>query len=68
MGRLAKTDKVDAEILAEFAERMRPQTRPLPDTQVQQMQELLGRRGQLIGMRTAERNRLAIRRLESTEV
>jgi len=58
LGRLAKTDKVDAEILAEFAERMRPQTRPLPDTQVQQMQELLGRRGQLIGMRTAERNRL----------
>jgi transposase len=58
LGRLAKTDKVDAAVLAEFADRVRPQARPLPDAQARQMQELLGRRGQLVGMRTAEKNRL----------
>jgi transposase len=58
LGRLAKTDKVDAAILAEFADRVRPPARPLPDDQARQMQELLGRRGQLVGMRTMERNRL----------
>ncbi len=58
-GRLAKTDAVDAAILAEFAERMRPPVRPLPDAEAQKMQALLGRRGQLVGMRTMERNRLA---------
>jgi transposase len=58
LGRLAKTDKVDAAILAAFAERVRPAARPLPDDQARKMQELLGRRGQLIGMRTMERNRL----------
>lgn len=58
-GRLAKTDAVDAQILAEFAERMRPPVRPLPDADAQKMQALLARRGQLVGMRTMERNRLA---------
>ena len=58
LGRLAKTDAVDAQVLAEFAERVRPLARPLPDAQAQQMQELLARRGQLVGMRTMERNRL----------
>jgi transposase len=58
-GRLAKTDAVDAAVLAEFAERMRPPARPLPDAEAQQMQALLARRGQLVGMRTMERNRLA---------
>jgi len=58
LGRLAKTDAVDARVLAEFAERIRPVARPLPDAQARQMQELLGRRGQLVGMRTMERNRL----------
>jgi transposase len=58
LGRLAKTDKVDAAILAEFAQRVRPAARPLPNDQAQKMQELLGRRGQLLGMRTMERNRL----------
>lgn len=57
-GYLAKTDRVDAAVLAEFADRIRPRPRPLPDAQAQRMQELLGRRGQLVGMRTAERNRL----------
>lgn len=58
-GRLAKTDAVDAAVLAEFADRMRPPVRPLPDAEAQQMQALLARRGQLVGMRTMERNRLA---------
>jgi transposase len=58
-GRLAKTDAVDAAILAEFAQRMRPPVRPLPDAEAQKMQALLARRGQLVGMRTMERNRLA---------
>jgi transposase len=58
-GRLAKTDAVDAAVLAEFAERMRPPVRSLPDAEAQKMQALLGRRGQLVGMRTMERNRLA---------
>jgi transposase len=58
LGRLAKTDAVDAAVLAEFAERVRPPARPLPDACAQKMQELLARRGQLVGMRTMERNRL----------
>jgi transposase len=57
-GRLAKTDAVDAAVLAEFAERLRPPVRPLPDAEAQKMQALLARRGQLVGMRTMERNRL----------
>lgn len=58
LGRLAKTDKVDATVLAEFADRVRPPMRPMPDVQAQKMQELLSRRGQLVGMRTMEKNRL----------
>lgn len=58
LGRSAKTDAVDAATLAEFADRIRPPARPLPDAQAQQMRELLGRRGQLVGMRTMEKNRL----------
>jgi transposase len=58
LGRLAKTDKVDAAVLAEFAERVNPPQRSLPDAQAQQMRELLARRGQLVGMRTMEKNRL----------
>ena len=58
LGRLAKTDAVDAAVLAEFAERIRPPARPVPDADAQKMQELLARRGQLVGMRTMEKNRL----------
>lgn len=59
-GRLAKTDRLDAEVLALFAERMRPDPRPLPDAAAQELQALLTRRQQLIEMRTAERNRLTL--------
>jgi len=58
-GQLAKTDAVDARALAHFADVIRPTPRPLPDAQTQELRALLGRRQQLIGMRTAEQNRLA---------
>lgn len=56
-GKLAKTDRLDARILALFAERVRPTPRPLPDAQAQALQALLTRRRQLVGMLTAEKNR-----------
>ncbi len=58
-GRLAKTDAVDAQTLAHFAEVLRPEPRPLPDEQTQALAALLARRRQLVEMRTAEQNRLA---------
>lgn len=57
-GRLAKTDKIDARILAQFAEAVRPAPRPLPDETTQELNELLTRRRQLMAMLIAERNRL----------
>jgi transposase len=58
-GQLAKTDRVDARLLALFAERIRPDVRPLPDPAARELEELLTRRRQLLEMRQAERNRLA---------
>jgi transposase len=58
-GQLAKTDALDARALAHFADVIRPTPRPLPDAQTQELRALLSRRQQLIGMRTAEQNRLA---------
>src|SRR4249920_2012442 len=58
-GQLAKTDALDARALAHFADVIRPTPRPLPDAQTQELRALLGRRQPLIGMRTAEQNRLA---------
>src|SRR5438132_6189778 len=58
-GQLAKTDALDARALAHFADAIRPTPRPLPDAQTQELRALLGRRQQLIVMRTAEQNRLA---------
>jgi transposase len=58
-GQVAKTDALDARALAHFADVIRPTPRPLPDAQTQELRALLGRRQQLIGMRTAEQNRLA---------
>ena len=51
-GRLAKTDAVDAAVLAEFADRMRPPVRPLPAADAQRLRALFARRQQLVGMRT----------------
>jgi transposase len=58
-GQLAKTDALDARALAPFADVIRPTPRPLPDVQTQELRALLGRRQQLVVMRTAEQNRLA---------
>ena len=57
-GRLAKTDTIDAQVLARFAEAVRPALRPLPDAATQQLSALLTRRRQLVEMLTAEKNRL----------
>ncbi len=57
-GRLAKTDRLDAQVLAHFAEAVRPQPRPLPAEQAQVLSAHLARRRQLVEMLTAERNRL----------
>jgi transposase len=58
-GRLAKTDALDAAVLAQFAEAVRPPPRPLPDAATQALSALLTRRRQLLAMRTAEQNRVA---------
>lgn len=58
-GKLAKTDALDAQTLAHFAEVMRPEPRPLPDEQTQTLAAILARRRQLVEMLTAEQNRLA---------
>lgn len=55
--RLAKSDPLDAEMNALFAERVRPQPRPLPDAQARLLGELVARRRQVIEMIVAEGNR-----------
>lgn len=57
-GTLAKTDRVDAQVLAHFGEAVRPVPRPLPEPQQQELEALLARRRQLVDMLTMERNRL----------
>jgi transposase len=57
-GRLAKTDSLDAAIIARFARDVRPHPRPLPNESEQAIKALVMRRGQLIAIRTAELNRL----------
>jgi transposase len=57
-GKLAKTDQLDAQVLAHFAEAVRPTPYPLPDAQTQELTALLTRRHQVVEMLTAEKNRL----------
>jgi transposase len=64
-GRLAKTDRLDAQVLAHFAEAVRPTPYPLPDTQAQELTALLTRRHQVVEMLTAEKNRLRATRSEA---
>src|SRR4051794_25084686 len=56
-GRLAKTDRLDAEVIARFAEAVRPPVRPLPDEATRHLGALVARRRQLLGMLVAERDR-----------
>ncbi len=58
IGRLAKTDRIDAKVLALFAEATKPEARPVPDEATIALGELLTRRRQVIEMLTSERNRL----------
>lgn len=57
-GQLAKTDLVDAAVLAAFAKAIRPQARPLKDADSRALDEMVGRRRQLIDMRVQETLRL----------
>ena len=57
-GRQAKNDRLDAEVIAHFAEGIRPEVRPLPSAELEVFMELVARRQQLIGCQTAEKNRL----------
>lgn len=60
VGRLAKTDRIDAEILAHFGEAVKPEIRSLKDEETQALTALVTRRRQVIEMLTAEKNRLGI--------
>ena len=57
-GRLAKTDALDAEVIALFAERIRPEPRPIADADSQALGELVARRRQVVEMIGMESNRL----------
>jgi len=59
VGRLAKTDTLDAAVLARFAEAVKPSPRPLPHAQMELLRALVTRRRQVVEMLTAERQRLA---------
>jgi transposase len=59
-GQLAKTDALDAGVIAHFAEAVRPTPRPFPDEMTQQIDALLQRRRQLLEMLVAERHRVAL--------
>ena len=58
-GRLAKTDSLDAAVLAHFAEAVRPPLRPLRDAETQALNSLVARRYKVMTMLVAERNRLS---------
>jgi transposase len=57
LGVNAKTDQIDASVIARFAEATKPQIRPLPDQQTLALADLLARRRQIVQMLTAEKNR-----------
>jgi len=58
IGRLAKTDQIDADVLAHFGEAISPQIRILPDKQQHELSMLLSRQRQLVDMLTMEKNRI----------
>jgi transposase len=58
VGRLAKTDPIDAGVLAHFAAAVRPEPRPVPDADARALGELLARRRQRVGRRVSEQHRL----------
>lgn len=54
----AKTDALDAQLIATFAQLVQPEPRPLPTKEQARLKELMTRRNQLVGIQTAEKNRL----------
>ena len=58
IGQRAKSDPIDARLIARFAATTRPEARPLPDEATARLADLVGRRRQIIGMIVAERQRL----------
>ena len=58
LGKLAKTDMIDASVIAEFAQNVQPEVRPLPDEQSMVLKAMVLRRRQLIEMLVSEQNRL----------
>lgn len=57
-GRLAKTDRLDAQVIAHFAEAMKPTPRERPSVDAQELKDLLARRRQVVDMLSAEHNRV----------
>jgi transposase len=60
MGILAKTDRIDAKVLAQYGQSVRPEVLPLKDEQTRELEALVTRRDQLQKMITAEKNRLGV--------
>jgi transposase len=60
MGKLAKTDKIDAQVIALFGERIRPESRGVPEQDVRELDALVTRRRQVQTMITAEKNRAQV--------
>ena len=59
-GRLAKTDRIDARVIAAFGEAIEPEIRPLADEDARELESLLVRRSQLVAMKVQESNRLGL--------
>lgn len=59
-GKLAKTDRIDARVIARFGLAIQPEPRPLKDEATQELTALIARRRQIVDMLTAEKNRLGI--------
>jgi transposase len=59
-GKLAKTDRIDAAVIAHFGEAVKPEPQALKDDQAQNLDALISRRRQLVEMITAEKNRFAV--------
>lgn len=57
-GKLAKTDAIDAQVLAQFGVAVRPEKRPIPSEKQRELQQQLSRRRQIVGMITSENNRM----------
>jgi len=57
LGRLAKTDRIDADVLAHFGEAIRPEMRPFPDEALLELEALVNRRRQLVDLRAGEMKR-----------